>query len=56
MINLKDLKISSKFSTDFRLAGGDEDNSDLTILSNKIQRMDGRKGDEDNSDLTILSN
>ena len=34
----------------------DEDNSNLTILSNKVLRYYCKKTDEDNSNLTILSN
>ena len=34
----------------------DEDNSNLTILSNRIDRFKRLGKDEDNSNLTILSN
>ena len=34
----------------------DEDNSNLTILSNRLSRKTWKCWDEDNSNLTILSN
>ena len=38
------------------IAGLDEDNSNLTILSNTIDGTLADETDEDNSNLTILSN